>query len=158
MHTGSECSPRINMKNHLVLVFFFYLFPGWNDQNIVHIELMEKLFPVVNPVFVLSLGFFNRRLTDIHKGTKFFQCISDITKNGFFICIFFKIKIQISNAVIRRSFRHDVNKHLCFIFFGQWLVILNLHTFHTDFCKSTDDHVFCFCFCLNGKTIPFHIL
>ena len=27
MHTGSECSTRIDMKDHLIFVFFFYFFP-----------------------------------------------------------------------------------------------------------------------------------
>ena len=42
-------------------------------------ELMEKFFPVVDPVLILCLRLFNRTLTNIHKCTQFFQGISDVT-------------------------------------------------------------------------------
>ena len=56
MHTGAKGRTRINMNNHLVLILRLYLLPGRNDQNIIHIKLMEILLPVVNPVLILGLG------------------------------------------------------------------------------------------------------
>ena len=75
MHTGTKRRARINMNDHLILIFRFYFFPGRDDQDIVHIKLMKILFPVVDPVLVFGLGFCDRSLSDIHKHTKLFQSI-----------------------------------------------------------------------------------
>ena len=66
--------------------------------------------------------------------------------------------LKSGNPVILRSIRHNVNKHLCLVFLCQRLVILDLSTLYADLCQCADDHVLCFCFCFNGKTIPLHIL
>ena len=55
------------------------------------------------------------------------------------------------------GFRHDINEHLSFIFFCERLMVLDLSTLYADLCQCADDHVLCFCFCFNGKTIPLHI-
>ena len=157
VHTGSKCCTRVNVKDHFVLIFFFDFFPGWNDQDIIYIELMEKFFPVVDPVLIFCLGFFDRAFSDVHESTQFFQCVSYITKNALLVGIFFQIKIQICDPVICRSFRHDINEHLSFIFFCERLMVLDLSTLYADLCQCADDHVLCFCFCFNGKTIPLHI-
>ena len=42
MHTGSEGGSRINMNQIILfLILRLYLFPGGNDQDIIHIKLME---------------------------------------------------------------------------------------------------------------------
>ena len=56
MHTGAKGRTRINMNNHLVLILSLYFLPGRNDQNIIHIKLMEILLPVVDPVLILGLA------------------------------------------------------------------------------------------------------
>ena len=55
MHTGSKGCARIDMNDHFALIFRFHLLPGRNDENIIHIELMKILFPVVDPVLIFCL-------------------------------------------------------------------------------------------------------
>ena len=52
--------PGIDMHDHLAFIFRLYFFPGRNDQDIIHIELVKIFFPVIDPVLVLCLGFFYR--------------------------------------------------------------------------------------------------
>ena len=40
---------------------------GRHDKDIIYIELVEILFPVINPVLVLCLRFFNGSFPDVHK-------------------------------------------------------------------------------------------
>ena len=68
MHSGSERRARINMNYHLLTVFRLHLFPGRNNQNIIYIKLVEILFPVIHPVHILGLRFFNQALAYIHIG------------------------------------------------------------------------------------------
>ena len=68
MHSGSERRTRINVNYHFSAVFRLYFLPGRNDQNVVYIELMEILFPVIHPVHVLGLRLFNQALAYIHIG------------------------------------------------------------------------------------------
>ena len=67
MHAGAKCRTGIDMKHHLVSIFRFDIFPGRDHQDIIDIELVEILFPVVDPVNVLRLIYHNRSLADIHK-------------------------------------------------------------------------------------------
>ena len=158
MHTGSKSSTRINVKDHFILIFCLYFFPGRYDQDIIYIELMEILFPVVDPVLIFCLGFFDGSFSDVHKISQVVQCFTDIFEDCFFICIFFQIEVQIGNAIIRRSLRHNVYKHLCFIFFCQRLLVLNFHTFNSNFSKCADHDIFGFCFRFYCKTVPLHRL
>ena len=45
MHTRSKGCARIDMDDHFIPVFRLYFLPGRDDQNVVHIELFEILFP-----------------------------------------------------------------------------------------------------------------
>ena len=56
MHSCSKCRSRINMKNFLVPVLWADLLPRWYHQQVINIELVKKLLPVVNPVNILRLG------------------------------------------------------------------------------------------------------
>ena len=144
VHTGSKCCTRVNVKDHFVLIFFFDFFPGWNDQDIIYIELMEKFFPVVDPVLIFCLGFFDRAFSDVHESTQFFQCVSYITKNALLVGIFFQIKIQICDPVICRSVWKNIDKHLLFVLLRQRYFIFNLYAFHAGFCQCGDHDIFYF--------------
>ena len=66
MHSCSKCRTRINMDDHFILIGRLYILPGRDDEDIIHIELMKILLPVIDPVHILRLGFFNRAFTDVH--------------------------------------------------------------------------------------------
>ena len=69
MHAGAECRAGIDMEHHFIGVFRFDIFPGRDDQDVINIELMEILFPVVDPVNVLCLIYYDGTFSDIHKLT-----------------------------------------------------------------------------------------
>ena len=158
MHSCTKGSSRINVEDHLVLIFCLHFFPGRYDQNVVYIELMEVLFPVIDPVLVLCLGFCDGCLSDIHKASQILQCSLHIFQDCLGIRILFQIEVQICDPVICWSLRHDIHKHLCLILIGQWLLILDFHTFNSHLGKCTDHNILCLCFCLKCKTVPFHLL
>ena len=144
MHTGTKRRARINMNDHLILIFRFYFFPGRDDQDIIHIKLMKILFPVVDPVLVFGLGFCDRSLSDIHKHTKLFQSIFYICKQLFFIFFLIQVKVQISDPVICRSVWKNIDKHLLFVLLRQRYFIFNLYAFHAGFCQCGDHDIFYF--------------
>ena len=92
VHAGSERGSRIDVKDHLVLIFRLHFLPGGDDQNIVHIKLMEIFLPVIDPVFIFRTGFLNASLSDIHKGTQFFQSVPYIFQDFLFIRVLFQIE------------------------------------------------------------------
>ena len=157
MHSGSECSAWINVKDHFVLVLFLHFFPGGNDQDIVHIELMEKFLPVVDPVLVLSLGFGDGALADVHVSAHFLQNAAHSFQNRLHLCILLQIEIQIGNSVICRIFWHNIHKHLLLICLSKRLLVLNLNPLHAYVCKCGNDHILRLCFGFNRKAIPLHI-
>ena len=53
---------------------------------------MEILFPVIDPVHILGLGFLDRARSQIHEFSHFVQFISDFLKNCFFVLALFQIK------------------------------------------------------------------
>lgn len=50
MHACPERSAGIYGSLDFIAVFFLYLFPGRDDENIIDVELVEILLPVVDPV------------------------------------------------------------------------------------------------------------
>ena len=157
MHSCTKGSSWINVEDHLVLIFCLHFFPGRYDQNVVYIELMEVLFPVIDPVLVLCLGFCDGCLSDIHKASQILQCSLHIFQDCLGIRILFQIEVQICDPVICWSFRHDIHEHLRFVLISQRLFILDFHTFNSHLGKCTDHNILCLCFCLKCKTVPFHI-
>ncbi len=111
------------MEDHLVLIFCLHFFPGRYDQNVVYIELMEVLFPVIDPVFVLCLGFCDGTFADIHVSAYFFKDSTYFLENRRSFCVLFQIKIQIGDSIIRWTFRHNIHKHLLFICLGKRLFV-----------------------------------
>ena len=92
MHTCSERCTRINVNDHLVAVLWLYIFPGWDYKNVVYIELMEVLLPVVDPVYIFRLRFLDGALPNIKKCAHIFQFFSHVHKNRRHI--FFLIQIK----------------------------------------------------------------
>ena len=148
MHSRSECSSRIDMHDHLAFIFRLYFFPGRNDQDIIHIELVKIFFPVIDPVHILCLGFFYRSFTYFHIGTHIFQFIFHSFQKTFFIFIFFQIETDICDAVIDSCLRKDINKHLLFFRLCHRNLILNLDSLYTKVHQHTTDNVFCLGCCL----------
>ena len=89
----------------VIRILRLYLFPGRNDQNVIDIKLMEILFPVVDPVLVLSLTFLDGTLTDIHKAAELLKSLVYTGKDRLFVRILLQIKAQIGNSVVLRTIR-----------------------------------------------------
>ena len=158
VHTSSKSCTWINVKDHLIFIFFLHFFPGWNNKNVIYIELMEIFLPVIDPVFVLCLGFCDGAFADIHVSAYFFKDSTYSLENRRSFCVLFQIKIQIGDSIICWTFRHNIHKHLLFICLGKRLFVLNLYALNSNICKGRDDNVFCFCFCFDGKAIPLHTI
>ena len=143
MHTGSEGSARIDMNDHFVFVFFFYFFPGRNDQDIIHIKLFEIFFPVVDPVNVFRLVNCDTSFSDLAEHPQRFQFFFHLGKNLFFglffsiyrkssvFCLFHK-KTQISDSIVFRSIRQNIHKHLLLFHCSQRYFVFNLCAFQPD--------------------------
>ena len=147
MHTRSKGCARIDMDDHFITVFRLYFLPGRDDQNVVHIELFEILFPVVDPVLVLCLRLCDGALSKVQELLHFCKCRADICKNLLLVLVYIKVKIQISNAVVIRNIRHDIHEHLLFVALGQRLFVLNFHAFDSHIGQSGDHNVFHFRSC-----------
>ena len=147
MHTRSKGCARIDMDDHFIPVFRLYFLPGRDDQNVVHIELFEILFPVVDPVLVLCLRLCDGALSKVQELLHFCKCRADICKNLLLVLVYIKVKIQIGNAVICWSFRHNIYKHLSLVFLSQRLFVLNFHAFDSHIGQSGDHNVFHFRSC-----------
>ena len=92
MHSCTKCCTWINMDHHLIFIRRLHIFPGWNNQNIIHIELMKILLPVIHPVYILCLGFFNLAGSDIYISRHLLQFFLHICQNFLFVLILFQIK------------------------------------------------------------------
>jgi len=92
MHSCSKCRTRINMDDHFILIGRLYILPGRDDEDIIHIELMKILLPVIHPVYILCLGFFNLAGSDIYISRHLLQFFLHICQNFFFVLILFQIK------------------------------------------------------------------
>ena len=147
MHTCSERCTRINVNDHLVAVLRLYFFPGWDYKNVVYIELMEVLLPVVDPVYIFRLRFLNGTLPNIKKCTHIFQFFSHVHKNRRHIFFLIQIKCQICCPVIIWNIRQNIHEHLLLILFCKRNLILNLHTFNSKICQHTAHNILRLCRC-----------
>ena len=147
MHTRSKGCARIDMDDHFIPVFRLYFLPGRDDQNVVHIELFEILFPVVDPVLVLCLRLYDGALSKVQELLHFCKCRADICKNLLLVLIHIEVKIQVGNAVVIRNIRHDIYEHLLFVALGQRLFVLNFHAFDSHIGQSRDHNIFHFRSC-----------
>ena len=78
MHACSESSPGIDMEDQSrFLISDLRLLPGGDRQNIVDPELVEILFPVVDPVYVLGLLNGHRAVSDFGIGPELSQFLQD---------------------------------------------------------------------------------
>ena len=148
MHSRTEGSTRINMDHHLVLIFRFYIFPGRYNQNIIYIELMKILLPVIYPVHIFCLGLLDHALAHIHIGRHISQLPTDICKHFFLIFFRFQIETQIGHAVIALNLRKNIHKHLLFICLCQRNLIFDFHSLNPQIHQHAADNIFSLCCCL----------
>ena len=116
MHTRAKSGARVNMDHRAALILRSDLLPGRNDQQIVHVKLLEILLPVVDPVLILCLRRRNAGLSDIHELAQLLQRLLHPGKDRIHVRILLQIKVQVSNAVIVRRIRQNVHKHLLLVF------------------------------------------
>ena len=157
MHTRSKGCARIDMDDHFIPVFRLYFLPGRDDQNVVHIELFEILFPVVDPVLILRLGFCKRAGAQIGKRLQFFQRLFDFHHHRRDIIILIEIKTYLRHALIRRKLRQNVDEHSLRLFLGQRDIILNLNALDAEFIQCVADEIHRLCGGRQRKFLPFHV-
>ena len=156
------------MNNHLILIFLFHLFPGRNDQDIIHIKLLKILLPVINPVNIFCLIHENTSFSNLtehsetiqlfpHRCENFLLCRRRSIQHKSALFIFFHKKTEIGNSIILRTFRKDIHKHLLFLHSRQRNLVFNLGSFQSNIIKRTDNNIFCLCYCLYLKFLPFHL-
>ena len=118
---------------------------------------MEELFPVVNPVLVLSLGCLNGSFSDIHAPARdFLQALSYLVQHFLLIRIRLQIKADIGHAVVRRSLRQNIHEHLLLFSLGQGNLVLDLNSLDSHILHHTADEIFCLRPGLQCVFIPFH--
>lgn len=59
MHSCAKSCARINVNDYFILILRLYIFPGRDNQHVIYGKLMEIFFPVIDPVHILCLGFFD---------------------------------------------------------------------------------------------------
>ena len=148
MHTGAKGRTRINMNNHLVLILSLYFLPGRNDQNIIHIKLVEILFPVVDPVLILGLSALNRAFTQIHKAAVCLQLLIHAGQDCLRVRILLQIKAKVGDPVICRTVRQNVYKHLLLVRLRKRHLVLDLHTLDSGVRQCGDDDILRIGLCL----------
>ena len=144
------------MKDQLVLILRTYLLPGRHDQDIVHIELVEIFLPVVDPVFVLGFGDFDRPLPDIHKFPQAVQRFPHLGKDLIGIILFIHIEIQDRTPVVFRRIRHDIHEHLRLVLLRKRHSVLDLNTFDPQLRQGIAHHFLRFSGRSDRKPVPSH--
>ena len=100
VHTSSKSCTWINVKDHLIFIFFLHFFPGWNNKNVIYIELMEIFLPVIDPVFVSvwdsvmvpsPISMYPRTSS---------RTARTLSRTRRSFCVLFQIKIQIGDSII----------------------------------------------------------
>ena len=129
------------MDHQLIAVFFLYLFPGRDDENIIDVELVEILLPVVDPVHILRLGFLDHARSYIQISAHLIQFLPYVQKDRSFILFFVQIEGQISRAVIFRNIWQDVHEHLLLIFLRKRHLVLDLHALDSQIHQHAADDV-----------------
>ena len=147
MHPRAERGSRINMDDQLVLVLRLYILPGRDDQDIIHIELMEILLPVIYPVHILCLRFFDQALAYIHIGGHFLKLPAHVREDLLLIFLRLQIKAQISHPVVCFHLREDIHKHLLLVRLGKGDLILDLHPLYPQIHEHAADDILCLCRC-----------
>ena len=130
MHSRPKRGSRIDMDHQFILILRFHLLPGRDHQDIIYIELMEILLPVIHPVYVLGLGFLNRTFADVQVTSHLFQFVPDTHQDRTFILLFFQIEGQICLPVILRNVRQDVYEHLLLVFLRKRDPVLDLYSLY----------------------------
>ena len=156
MHTCTEGCTRIDMDDHAVFILWLYLFPGRNNEDIVHIELLEELLPVVDPVLVLGLARGDRTVTDIHKLSQLIQLTARISNDRIQILILIHIEIQICDTIVLRHIRHHTDKHGFLVRLRKRFFILDLRPLQTNLSQRRNDDILGICLCFYCNLIPFH--
>ncbi len=167
MHACSKSRARIDMQYFLVCILRPHRLPRRDHKQIVYVELVKILFPVVDPVNVFRLRHRHRAFPYLHKKPQSVQLFFDLFHDSIPVCrhtihfqtavffLFYK-KAQISYAVILRSFRQDIYEHLLLLQRRQWNLILDLRAFQSDIIESAYDDIFRLRNCLDPEFCPFH--
>ena len=102
---GSESCSRINVQYLLILIFRFHFFPGRDNQQIIYIELVEILLPVIDPVNIFCFRYHNRAFSNIQEGFQILQlslhtchyriCIYGLSKKLHRSIFFYRIRTSI---------------------------------------------------------------
>ena len=167
MHSGAEGCAGVDVEHHFLPIIRLYILPGRNHENIIDIELMKILLPVVDPVNVLCLIHGYGTLPDLAEESQLLELTLYIGKNllhsgGFIlqlkraVLLFFHEEAQISDTVVLGTLRQNVDKHLLLLPCGEGDLVLDLRTLQTNIIKSADDNVLSLRHCLNSKLHPFH--
>ena len=144
------------MDHQLAFILFFHLLPGGDYQNIIDIELVEILLPVIYPVHVLCLGFLYGALSHVHVGAHLLQLFLYLSQHFCRILFFLQVKRQKCRTIILRHLGQDVHKHLLLVLAGKRHFVLYLYSLDPQVHQHTADNIFCLCRRFQAKLIPFH--
>ena len=140
MSSRSKSRSRIQFHDQSVFRNIFHRFPGRFDNNMfIYLKRFPVFFPVIHPIDIFCLRFFNGRLSDIHKICQFFDCSQYLFQGGFMIFFRLNIKRNIGFTVIFLQIREQINEHPFFVFFRKRYLIFNFDTFNTHFCQCITD-------------------
>ena len=173
MHAGPESRSGIDVEDqsgNLFLPVFHHLLrllPGGDYQHIVDPELMEILFPVVDPVDVLSLVDGDSALTHVAESPDLFDLcrhfftdllggLQGLVHHKLPVFGLLEEKAQNGGPVIRGSLGQDIHKHLLLFGCRQRDVVLDLGTAQTDVLHKTDQYIFRFGPGPDPESHPFH--
>ena len=174
MHAGPESCSGIDVEDQPGLLLMsvlhdrFGFFPGRNHKYIINPELMEVLFPVVDPVDILCLVNGDGSLTQICKGADLLDLCQDLLPDLFrcaFCIIYDEVsvfcllqeKAEDSSAVIGRSLRQDIHKHLLFFRGCKRHIVLDLGSVQPYILHKADQYILCVRFGADSESHPFHV-
>ena len=157
MHARTKRRTRIDLNQQLVLVLLRHCLPGRLDKDVIDRKRFEILFPVVDPVLILRLGFCKRAGAQIGKRLQFFQRLFDFRHHRRDIIILIEIKTYLRHALIRRKLRQNVDEHSLRLFLGQRDIVLNLNALDAEFIQCVADEIHRLCGGRQRKFLPFHV-
>ena len=153
MHASPEGCAGIDVEDQCRLfVCDLRFFPGRDRQYVVDPELMEILFPVVDPVQVLRLLDDDRALTDLRIGPQhreliedlglhLFRCLGLVVHKDMPVLSLLQKEAEHSCPVVFSGLRQDIHEHLLLFRRRQRDVVLDLRAVQADVLHGTDDNI-----------------
>ena len=168
MHAGPECSSGIDVEDQRrLLIGDLRLLPGRDRQDVVDPELVEILFPVVDPVHILGLLDGDSALAHIRVCAQHGHLLKDgaphlfgrhglLIHKDFAVLRLLQEETEHRGPVIFSGVGQDIHEHLLLLRGCQRHMVLDLRPVQADILHGAYDNVLRLGFRADSECHPFH--